>query len=125
MCLRQPGALALLFAAIAIAATQKNPIGNTKPSISRGRSIFIRNCAGCHGNDAKALMDAGGEATDLTSPKVYKHGSTEGEIFASIRDGANGMPAFKDDLKPDDIWNVVNFIRSLWPESERPRLREK
>jgi hypothetical protein len=31
------------------------------------------------------------------------------------------MPAFKSQLDSEtDIWNLVNFIRSLWPESVRP-----
>jgi hypothetical protein len=31
------------------------------------------------------------------------------------------MPAFKAQLAGEtDIWNLVNFIRSLWPESARP-----
>jgi len=107
------------------AKKMKNPVPFTKQSASRGRTNFVRNCAGCHGNDAKALLDAGGEATDLTSPKVYKHGSSEGEIFTTIRDGANGMPSFKDQLKPNEIWDLVNFIRSLWPEDVRPRFEEK
>jgi hypothetical protein len=63
------------------------------------------------------------EATDLTSPKRYKNGTTEGEIFRSIRDSAGDqMPSFKSQIdKEEDIWNLVNFTRSLWPESERQR----
>ena len=55
-------------------------------------------------------------ATDLTNPKVWKNGTDEGLIFHSIRDGAGmAMPPFKGQLQVDDIWNLVNFIRSLWP----------
>jgi hypothetical protein len=63
------------------------------------------------------------EATDLTSPKRYKNGTTEGKMFRSIRDGAGDqMPPFKSQIdKEEDIWNLVNFTRSLWPESERQR----
>jgi mono/diheme cytochrome c family protein len=63
-------------------------------------------------------------ATDLTSPNLYKSGTSEGEIFHSIRDGAGDqMPAFKSQIASEtDIWNLVNFIRSLWPESQRPHV---
>ena len=102
----------------------KNPIPYSKKSISQGRSIFVRYCTGCHGNDGKATVDVVADATDLTSPKLWKNGTTEGEIYKSIRDGQGAsMPAFKTQLKQeDDIWNLVNFIRSLWPESMRPQL---
>ena len=104
----------------------KNPVPNTKKSITQGRTTFQRYCTGCHGSDAKATVDVMGDASDLTSPKSWKNGSTEGEIFRSIRDGQSAsMPAFKTQLHQDsDIWNLVNFIQSLWPESMRPPIKE-
>lgn len=100
----------------------KSPVANTKKSIDRGRVIFLQNCTMCHGENGKAEGSLVADATDLTSPKLYKSGSSEGEIFRSIRDGAGDqMPAFKSQLDGEtDIWNLVNFIRTLWPESMRP-----
>lgn len=87
----------------------------------------MRYCAGCHGNDGKATVDVVADATDLTSPKTWRHGTGEGEIFASIRDGQGAsMPSFKTQIKSEEeIWNLVNFIRSLWPESMRPPLQDE
>ena len=104
----------------------KNPIPNTRKSISQGRNTFARYCTGCHGADGKATVDVMGDASDLTSPKTWKNGSTEGEIFRSIRDGESAsMPAFKTQLRQEsDIWDLVNFIHSLWPESMRPPIKE-
>jgi len=104
----------------------KNPIPFTKKSIAQGRTTFQRYCTGCHGPDGKATVDVMGDASDLTSPKTWKNGYTDGEIFRSIRDGENAsMPAFKTQLhQEEDIWNLVNFIHSLWPESMRPPLKE-
>jgi mono/diheme cytochrome c family protein len=47
-------------------------------------------------------------------------------MFRSIRDGAGAsMPAFKTQLRSEeDMWHLVNYIRSLWPESARPPLQE-
>jgi len=100
----------------------KNPVANTKKSINRGRVIFMQNCTSCHGEDGKAEGSLVASATDLTSPQLYKSGTSEGEIFHSIRDGAGDqMPAFKSQIDSEaDIWNLVNFIRSLWPEATRP-----
>ncbi len=104
----------------------KTPVAYTKKSVDRGRVIFLQNCTSCHGENGKAEGSLIADATDLTTPSLYKSGTTEGEIFRSIRDGAGDqMPAFKSQLGSEtDIWNLVNFIRSLWPESMRPPLQE-
>lgn len=103
----------------------KSPIPFNKESIARGRAIFARNCTACHGNDGKSEVDVVANATDLTEPKMWRSGTTEGEIFRSIRDGAGDtMPPFKSQFrKEEDLWHLVNFIRSLWPESMRPKLQ--
>ena len=103
----------------------KSPIPFSKESIGRGRAVFARNCTACHGADGKSEVDVVANATDLTEPKLWRSGTTEGEIFRSIRDGAGDtMPAFKSQLqKEEDLWHLVNFIRSLWPESMRPKLQ--
>jgi mono/diheme cytochrome c family protein len=102
----------------------KSPVAYSKRSIARGRVIFLQNCTSCHGEDGKAEGSLIADATDLTSSKLYKSGSSEGEIFHSIRDGAGDqMPAFQSQIDHEaDIWNLVNFIRSLWPESMRPTI---
>jgi mono/diheme cytochrome c family protein len=104
----------------------KSSVAYSKKSIDRGRGIFMQNCTSCHGENGKAEGSLIADATDLTTPTLYKSGTTEGEIFHSIRDGAGDqMPAFKSQLGGEaDLWNLVNFIRSLWPESMRPPLQD-
>ena len=105
----------------------KSPVPYTKTSISRGRVLYTNDCTGCHGNDGKAQVDVIADATDLTDPKLWKSGVTEGEVFRSIRDGAGiSMPPYKNQIrKSEDLWHLVNFIRSLWPEAQRPKLQEE
>ena len=109
------------------AQKMKSPVAYTKKSIDRGRVIFLQNCTSCHGENGKAEGSLIADATDLTTPSLYKSGTSEGEIFRSIRDGAGDqMPAFKSQLGGEsDIWNLVNFIRSLWPEAMRPAVVEE
>src|ERR1700734_3941460 len=104
----------------------KSPVAYSKKSIDRGRVIFMQNCTSCHGENGKAEGSLVADATDLTSPQLYKSGTSEGEIFHSVRAGAGDqMPAFKGQLDNEtDIWNLVNFIRSLWPEGQRPAVQE-
>jgi mono/diheme cytochrome c family protein len=102
-----------------------DPVPYTQKSVDQGRVTFLANCTGCHGADGKAEASIIAEATDLTSPKLYKNGTSEGEIFRSIRDGAGDqMPPFKYQMnKDEEMWRLVNFVRSLWPESLRPALQ--
>ncbi|HLH20564.1 MAG TPA: cytochrome c [Bryobacteraceae bacterium] len=105
----------------------KNPVPFTRKSIAAGKTTFLSTCAACHGPDGKAQVDVVADATDLTNPKAYKSGSSDGEIFRSIRDGAGEtMPPFAAQLSGDtEIWNLVNYIHSLWPENMRPPLVEE
>jgi mono/diheme cytochrome c family protein len=104
----------------------KSPIPFTKESIARGRTLYIRDCTECHGADGKSQVDVVANATDLTDPKLWTSGTSEGEIFRSIRDGAgDGMPPFVTKIdKEEDIWHLVNYIRGLWPDGARPKLAQ-
>jgi mono/diheme cytochrome c family protein len=118
---------ALLFIVVMVClADLKSPVPYSKKSIAQGRTVFMRSCVSCHGADGKSQVDVVADATDLTDPKAWKNGTGEGEIFLSIRDGRGAsMPAFKTQIRnEEDIWHLVNFIRSLWPEGARPQLQE-
>jgi len=99
------------------AAKLKNPIAATPESIAAGQQLYVRNCASCHGRNGQ-----GGPGNDLipAAPSLlgdgWTHGSTDGEIFTNIRNGVApdfNMVPFKDKLKDDEIWNLVNYIRSI------------
>jgi cytochrome c oxidase cbb3-type subunit 3 len=100
------------------AAKVQNPVASTPESIVAGKRTFQRFCANCHGSNAE-----GGPGNDLIPPapdltlKEKKHGSTDGEIFNTIKNGVPpefNMAAWGEaGVKDPDIWNVVNYIRSL------------
>ena len=101
-----------------------NPAASTDESIERGRKHYLRHCQNCHGKDGRALDNFDFQATDLTNPDVYLHGSSDGEIFFAIREGAGyDMPPFSQQLEDEEIWDLVNYIRSIGPESSRPSTR--
>ena len=99
------------------AAKVKNPVGATPESVAAGKRIYQKSCAPCHGINGQGgpgndLIPA---APDLTDDK-WDHGSTDGEIFANIKNGVApdfNMTPWKDQLKDPDIWNVVNYLRSI------------
>lgn len=104
----------------------ENPVPYTAESIKRGRTSYMRYCTECHGPDGKAQIDIIADATDLTTPKFWKHGVTPGEVYRSIRKGAGvAMPPFAMQMRrEEDTWHVVNFVQSLWPADLRPELQE-
>jgi mono/diheme cytochrome c family protein len=102
------------------------PLAFTRKSIDRGKQFYLVNCVECHDQDGKGLGRrdfSGTPPSDLTDPGEWSHGTSAEAIFSSIREGTkNDMPPFKDKLQDEQIWHVVNFVRSLWPEGKRPKL---
>ena len=83
-----------------------------------GQAVFQKNCRFCHGADAKGngpMAPEGTHPSNLTDDK-WDRGSTDGEIFLVIRDGAGPkfeMKGYKAKMSETDIWNIVNYVRSL------------
>src|SRR5688500_5993805 len=98
----------------------KNPVPGDAESIEAGKKLYQRHCASCHGPQGKGdggMALSGGTPSDLTDD-TWDYGSTDGEIFVSIRDGVSSdMLAYKEKLNEKQIWQVVNFIRSIGPKS--------
>jgi mono/diheme cytochrome c family protein len=107
----------------------QDPIPPSEKSLAEGKIMYGKYCAECHGvtgngvsEKAQKLADAGAaKPSDLTDDK-WDHGSSDGEIFVNIRDGVgvngamkglNGRPGVSD----DDMWNIVNYIRTLHKSS--------
>ncbi len=105
------------------AAKIKNPVPYTPESVAAGRRIYARLCVRCHGPRGKGDgggAGAGGQPADLTDD-TWEYGATDGEIFGVIHDGTSAdMEAYAERISDTDIWNLVNFIRSIGP----PRPRE-
>ena len=124
--LKWTGSFCLL---IVCAGAAEGPPAFTRKSIARGRQFYLTSCVECHDQDGKGLNRRDFNATapaDLTDPDAWKHGTSAAAIFASIRNGTKeDMPPFQGKLRDDDIWHVVNFVRSLWPEEKRPKLEEE
>ena len=100
----------------------KNPEPKDSESIEAGKKLYQRYCAACHGTNGKGdggMALSGGEPSDLTDDK-WDHGSTDGEIFVVIRDGVSAdMLAYKEKLSEKQIWQVVNYIRSIGPKQSK------
>ena len=70
-----------------------------------------RTCANGKGKGEVATsekMDIG----DWTDPVTLKD-KTDGELFYIIKNGKGKMPPEGDRVKPTELWNMVNYIRSF------------
>jgi cytochrome c oxidase cbb3-type subunit 3 len=85
-----------------------NPFAGKPEAMDAGQALFGKmNCAGCHGYDL-----TGGMGPDLTDEN-WLYGGKPGEIFHTISEGTpRGMPSWKDKLTPEQIWQLVSYIRS-------------
>ena len=98
----------------------KNPVASSKESIDAGKALFQKNCRFCHGADAKGngpMAPKDTHPSDLTDAK-WDRGDTDGEIFMVIANGAGpkfDMKGNKSKMSDTDMWNVVNFLRSVGP----------
>jgi mono/diheme cytochrome c family protein len=108
---------------LVLAADERVPF--SRESVARGRTVYLQNCQDCHGDDGKAQGSAIAVAPDLTRPDGWKFGQGDAEIFANIKNGAgDNMPPFGPigpGLKDAQIWDLVNYIRSIGPENRRPQ----
>jgi mono/diheme cytochrome c family protein len=98
------------------AAAIKNPVASTPESISAGRRAYQRLCVRCHGPEGKgdgSAAGAGAQPSDFTDAQ-WDYGSSDGDLFSVIHDGTSSdMEGYGERMSEADIWNVVNYIRSL------------
>jgi len=97
------------------AAAKANPVKPTSESLAKGKKLYGFDCAMCHGANGDGKGDMASDmknVTDFTKPDALKN-RTDGELFYVIRNGKGDMPPEGDRAKDDDIWNMVNYIRSL------------
>jgi len=99
------------------AAAVSNPIAASAESVALGAEVFATNCVACHGETG---MGDGPSAAGL-DPKPanlaehHVQDLSDGALFYIIHNGVQGtaMPAWKDVLGEEDIWHLVNFIRTF------------
>ena len=97
----------------------QNPIYPDSNSISVGRTAFLQNCATCHGSRGVPPkgLDLNPYPLDLT---VHVPQHADGQVYNFIAGGVPGsaMRAWAEGegaLTEEQIWHIVNFLRTLTP----------
>lgn len=113
------------------AADLPKEVGSSKESLARGKEMYEAiECNKCHGNAGRAdgpsmpeLKDDWGnpvKPANLTKPWNFRGGASAKEIATRLATGLMGtpMPTFIDSVeKPEDIWHVANYVKSLGGET--------
>jgi mono/diheme cytochrome c family protein len=93
----------------------KNPVAAGEVSTKAGQALYTKNCASCHGKaglgdgvKARALKDFPGDFS-----KAEFQGKIDGDLFFMSKIGRGEMPKYEGKLTDDEIWNIVNFMRTL------------
>lgn len=122
--------LALTCAAIALAAVActetTEPTNRSTPTVAappapsasidefaEARVNYAKNCEACHGDNAEGgLVKVEGKQIKVPSLKAahaIKH--TDEQLTKMITNGEEAMPSFKDKLTPEQISELVRFVR--------------
>jgi mono/diheme cytochrome c family protein len=95
-------------------AKMVNPVKPTAESLAQGKKYYGYDCAMCHGatGNGKGDVDTGEKMLDFTNPASLKDKS-DGELFCSLKMGKGHMPLEPPRNSPNNLWNLVNYVRSL------------
>ena len=107
----------------------------TIESILQGRELYNKmQCWKCHGPEGRGdgpsaltLTDTKGNpirAYDFTTGAQFKCGATNHDLYRIFMTGLDGtpMPSFADNIKPEEAWHLVHFLRTLQVAIKTPEL---
>lgn len=79
----------------------------------KGRKIFVKHCAGCHGPEGKGdgYLLLGPDPANLTRPATKK--KPDALLLQTIHEGKPNMPSWKGRLSEDESRAVLAYIRAL------------
>lgn len=104
---------------------------------ARGREVYVADCAPCHGTNLEGQPNWKERRADgkLPAPPHDETGHTwehpDKVLFEVIKYGVaekagpnylTDMTGFKDRLTDQEIWAVIAYIKSTWPERIRKKL---
>ena len=100
----------------------------TSSSILKGREVYQKmECWKCHGSAGRGDGPSAATLTDSKDNPLrpynfavgsrFKCGQTNQDLYRIFMTGLDGtpMPSFADNIKPEDAWDLVHFLRTLQP----------
>ncbi|GMQ88517.1 MAG: hypothetical protein BMS9Abin08_1772 [Gammaproteobacteria bacterium] len=89
-----------------------------KVVLKQGKKLYRKNCSTCHGPRGNGKGPIGNSLEP--KPTSFLHVSYTSQqpdqnFYWAVREGSPGtaMPAFKEQLKEDEIWKIIAYLRYL------------
>lgn len=102
--------------------SQRSPYPNVPNAITAGGEVYRSNCIACHGAKGRGDGDAGLDllpSPALLSEMMDKQGTVDEYLLWTISEGGQAfgtaMPAYKDRLTENQIWQVIAYLRAGFP----------
>jgi mono/diheme cytochrome c family protein len=105
----------------------------TMDSIDRGHALWNKmECFKCHGPQGRGDGPSADTLTDDKNRPIrpynfhegsrFKCGTTNQDLYKIFMTGLDGtpMPSFADQLKPNEAWDLVHYLRTLQPNHHGP-----
>jgi cytochrome c oxidase cbb3-type subunit 3 len=86
----------------------RNPFTGDPQAITKGAVLFRQECVFCHGVGARGGM----RGPDLTTGS-WTHGGADADLVRTITDGVPGTAMPPNKLKPDELWQIVSYLRTV------------
>jgi mono/diheme cytochrome c family protein len=104
------------------AADKKSPVADDAKAVATGKTVFKDKCQRCHGpgglGDGPDADPDVREDMDLTLAARAER-NPDGVVFYKVMNGRKKpkMPAFKEELNEQQVWQVVAYVQSLRKKS--------
>ena len=104
------------------AAEKKSPLTADDKILAAGKAVFTDKCKRCHGpsglGDGPDADPDSRQDMDLTVAKRADR-NPDGVVFYKVMNGRKKpkMPAFKEELNEQQVWEVVAYVQSLRKKS--------
>ena len=100
------------------APERKTPLTVDEKILAAGKQLFTDKCQRCHGpgglGDGPDADPDHKDDMDLTTPRRAAR-NADGIVFYKVLNGRKRpkMPAFKDELTEEQIWQIVAYVQTL------------
>jgi mono/diheme cytochrome c family protein len=104
------------------AADEKNPFAGDQKAVDAGKTLFKKHCERCHGpggkGDGPDADPDNQQDMDLTVARRAAR-NPDGVIFYKAWNGRSKpkMPAVKDDMSKEQLWQIVSYVQTLRQKS--------
>jgi len=100
-----------------------NPMLSNADNIARGKQVYTTFCLGCHGikgeGDGRLFTSGLYPLKPLTLAGASAQKLKDGEIYHTITLGIRSMGAHGSQIRPEDRWKLVLYIRTLQEDEKK------